>query len=352
MTYAYHEVDPSSAYSILTTGLKCKSRGDKGDDKGIIMTDAYLDERRPDSVRQANVSRDENVYAYVSADGNIYDITNGSLVDIDTFVSTSDQTVLRLNLNSDRCFVSDLNLYDTIKVRIHDTKKANELEALAQQYWAGLTPLSQFDPTMIARPEIMITYDISPDDITSMSPHQIQYLALLRGVNVGGNGLLSMPLLRQVLSDAGLDNVRTYIQSGNILFTSANTDRQDLTRIIHDCIAATFQLDVSIAIFTKDEWQNIIDSAPNWWGTDPEWKHNLLALLPPTTATETVAAIGTLKPDIEAVEAGEGVVYQSVSFKLFGRTTTGKLAAKPIYKKMTIRNYNTATKLLTLLYQE
>lgn len=186
-----------------------------------------------------------------------------------------------------------------------------------------------------------------------MASHpQVNYLALLRGVNVGGNGLISMPSLRQTLTNSGLDNVRTYIQSGNILFTSAIADRNKLSKIIHDCIAANFNLDVALVLFTKDEWQIVIDEAPSWWGTDPEWKHNLIALLPPTSVTETIEAIGVLKPDIEAVQAGNGVVYQSMSFKLFGHTTTGKLAANPIYKKMTIRNYNTATKLLALLNQD
>jgi uncharacterized protein (DUF1697 family) len=176
----------------------------------------------------------------------------------------------------------------------------------------------------------------------------IDYLALLRGVNVGGNGIISMPALREALTKAGFENVRTYIQSGNILFTSASTDREQLTRAIHKCIKSTFGLDVAVVLFTKEEWRRIIRNAPDWWGADIEWKHNLLILLPPTSAAETIDAIGRLKPDIEAVLPGEGVVYQSMSFKLFGRTTTGKLASNHIYKMLTIRNYNTATKLLAL----
>jgi uncharacterized protein (DUF1697 family) len=65
--------------------------------------------------------------------------------------------------------------------------------------------------------------------------------------------------------------------------------------------------------------------------------------------TDVVQAIGSLKPDIEAMAPGQGVLYQSMSRELFGRTTTGKLVSSPIYKQMTIRNYNTVTKLLTLL---
>lgn len=59
--------------------------------------------------------------------------------------------------------------------------------------------------------------------------------------------------------------------------------------------------------------------------------------------------VGELKPDIETIEPGNGVLYQSMSLKMFGRTTTGKLVSNPIYKKITVRNYNTVTKLFSLL---
>jgi uncharacterized protein (DUF1697 family) len=72
-------------------------------------------------------------------------------------------------------------------------------------------------------------------------------------------------------------------------------------------------------------------------------------MLKPYDMQQVVADIGDLKPDIEMLIAGEGVLYQSMSLALFGRTTTGKLATKPIYKRMTVRNYNTSMKLLTLL---
>ncbi len=102
-------------------------------------------------------------------------------------------------------------------------------------------------------------------------------------------------------------------------------------------------------MFSKNKWQSIIDKAPNNWGRDKTWKHNLLALIKPYAMQQVMSDIGELKPDIEMLVPGEGVIYQSISFKMFGRSTSGKLAGKPVYKQMTIRNYNTATKLLPLL---
>ncbi len=72
-------------------------------------------------------------------------------------------------------------------------------------------------------------------------------------------------------------------------------------------------------------------------------------MIKPFNMDEVIAAIGQLKPGIEMIEPGDGVLYQSMSRALFGRTTTGKLASNPIYKRMTVRNYNTSMKLLGLM---
>lgn len=176
-----------------------------------------------------------------------------------------------------------------------------------------------------------------------------EYVALLRGINVGGKSLVSMSALKDVLIQSGFENVKTYIQSGNILFSSNNKNSDELTTKMKQCIATNFQLTVEVVVLTKEDWQMIIESAPAWWGRDKTWKHNLLVLLRPTKVNEVVEAIGELKAGIEAMQPGHGVIYQSMSLKPFGRTTTGKLASSPIYQKMTVRNYNTATKLLSLL---
>ncbi len=175
-----------------------------------------------------------------------------------------------------------------------------------------------------------------------------QYLALLRGVNVGGKAMIKMAVLKESLEKDGFTEVSTYIQSGNVFVDSPDNSTDQVAAKLARSIEQNFGLDVKVAVFTKPEWAKIIDGAPNWWGQDQAWKHNLLILLRPYNMDEVVTAVGVLKPDIEAMEAGEGVLYQSMSLKLFGRTTTGKLASSPIYKQMTIRNFNTATKLLAL----
>lgn len=174
------------------------------------------------------------------------------------------------------------------------------------------------------------------------------YLALLRGVNVGGNSLIKMANLRDTLTKEGFSDVRTYIQSGNVIFKSGTTNTAELAEQIKSYINKDFGMSVDVVVFSKTEWQLIISSAPKWWGDDKTWKHNLLILIRSSDMSEAIEALGNLKPEIESVEPGKGVLYQSMSFEKFGRTSSSKLVLLPVYKKMTIRNFNTATKLLAL----
>jgi uncharacterized protein (DUF1697 family) len=177
----------------------------------------------------------------------------------------------------------------------------------------------------------------------------MNYLALLRGVNVGGKGLLRMSELKGCLEKAGFAEVRTYIQSGNVLFAAPKTETSRLARKMETAIEKTFAMKVGVVVFAEREWQEIVQRAPKSWGANKDWKHNLLALLPGTNAADVMTAVGALKPEIEAVTAGQGVLYQSLSIDSFGRTNSGKLAGHPIYRRITVRNHNTARKLAELL---
>ena len=176
-----------------------------------------------------------------------------------------------------------------------------------------------------------------------------RYVALVHGINVGGNAIVPMAALRDALTKQNLVDVATYIQSGNIIFSSEEKEASKLCLVITAVIQKNFGVDAKVVIFTKEQWEAIISDIPPWWGKDPAWKYNLLAAIVPTSPAEVLEATGELKPDIEQMETGPGVVYQGMSRELFGKTTTGKLASNPIYKNLTIRNYNTTLKIAELL---
>src|SRR6202162_3993518 len=104
------------------------------------------------------------------------------------------------------------------------------------------------------------------------------YLALLRGINVGGTGLIKMDALKEALTASGLSDVRTYIQSGNVIFSSDLDDTDKIVLLIGSSIEKAFKLTVVVSVFTVSEWQHIIASAPAWWGVDKTWKHNLIIM--------------------------------------------------------------------------
>lgn len=173
-------------------------------------------------------------------------------------------------------------------------------------------------------------------------------VVLLRGVNVGGKSRVVMSELKSHLMAAGYEQVLTYINSGNIILQT-DKSADEVSQEVSEIIDSQFAVQCDVVVISRDDYLSIIASAPSWWGHIEGWKHNALLVIPPTTVTEVFEGIGELKDDIEKVHAGLGVLYQSMSFDQFGKTTTGKLANSPIYKRLTIRNYNTVKKLVELL---
>jgi hypothetical protein len=162
----YHEVDPDSLHNILNKGIKCASEGEKTKDKRIQKTDMFLDTHRPDSMVRAGVSRSNNLYGYPSMDNRIVDITNGEALTLSKFLNKNHRTLVKLQVEPSRCFVSDLDLYDTIKRALELDEQDSTREHLAEQYWHKLVPLNEFETGSIKRPEVVITYDIEPADIS------------------------------------------------------------------------------------------------------------------------------------------------------------------------------------------
>ncbi len=164
-----HEVAPQSVPSILSSGVKCMPRGEKGDDPSIAATDHLLDSYRPPYLVEQGVKREGNIYGYLVQDTDVVDITDGSFIPIDEFIRRSERAVLQLRINSSRCYVSNLDLFDRLMTAIQNNAAADELKVMAQHYWQSLVTLSDYQPGSIGRPEVMIPYDIPPDAIKQLS---------------------------------------------------------------------------------------------------------------------------------------------------------------------------------------
>jgi uncharacterized protein (DUF1697 family) len=157
--------------------------------------------------------------------------------------------------------------------------------------------------------------------------------------------------LKSCLESAGYSNVKTYIQSGNVIFESDERNVEKLTNEIEELLSKEFNYESKVVIRTHEQVKKIIENAPKWWGESKDFRHNLLFIKEPMTAVEALKQSGEPKGKIEFAKAGEGVIYVSASIQDITRSNFVRLPSKPIYKQMTIRNYNTSVKLLELMGQ-
>ena len=176
-----------------------------------------------------------------------------------------------------------------------------------------------------------------------------RYLALLRGINVGGNNIIAKDDLRRCFEDLGCTNVRTYIQSGNIVFRAPEGETGQLTERVESGLSERFSYAARAVVLPYTAYRALLNSAPPAWGEDPAYRHNALFTLAGTTPAQVLASIPPVKEELETVAAGPGVVFWSAEKKRVTRSAFVKLPAHPIYRQVTIRNHNTVRRLAILL---
>lgn len=181
-----------------------------------------------------------------------------------------------------------------------------------------------------------------------MTKANARYLALLRGINVGGKNVIAKDDLRTCFEDLGLTNVRTYIQSGNVLFVSEKVKGKDLTAVVETGLSNRFSYDAQAVVLSYRKYKSAVLAAPEAWGHNDAEKHNALFVLGNRNPKKILAKLTPPKPDIESIATGPGVLYWSVSKQQQTKTTYMKLAKEPVYQQLTIRNHNTVFKLLEL----
>lgn len=161
----YHEVTHDALARIRQEGIKRASRGIKGKDKSIIHTDNFLDKHCPPYLHEISVSRNNNIYGYIGTKSSLIDIQDGSLISLSKKKEQNDQVLLRLDIDTQGCWVSDLDMYDKVKDAIVKKQPNEKILQLCHRYWNALQPLKNYKKN-IKRPEVMITYDIPASCIT------------------------------------------------------------------------------------------------------------------------------------------------------------------------------------------
>ena len=174
------------------------------------------------------------------------------------------------------------------------------------------------------------------------------YVALLRGINVGGNNKVDMKELKKVFEGAGMSSVKTYINSGNIIFADNFHRTEELPAILEAAILAHFSLSIKVLVYSFDDFGQIAANIPDNWTNDQGMKSDVWFLWPEADDAEVLEQL-TIKPEIDRVKYVPGAVLWSVDKAFVTKSGMQKVIGTKLYKLVTIRNVNTIRKLLGLM---
>jgi uncharacterized protein (DUF1697 family) len=176
----------------------------------------------------------------------------------------------------------------------------------------------------------------------------MRYVALLRGINVGGRNIVAMADLRAAFEAAGLSSVSTYIQSGNVLFSS-DAPRASLERELEPMLERRFGVPLVVVLRSHAQLRNVVEKAPKGFGEQPDAYHSDVVFLKQPLTSRQAMRVVRLREGVDQAWPGTGVVYFA---RLSSRRTESRMSSivgTGEYRLMTIRSWSTTTKLLRLL---
>jgi uncharacterized protein (DUF1697 family) len=171
------------------------------------------------------------------------------------------------------------------------------------------------------------------------------YIALLRGINVGGHNIIKMADLKQLLGTMGLNNVQTYIQSGNIVFES-DLESDELSQRIELQINDTFGCSVPVILRTSKEWKQLIENCPYPVESLVEGESIHLALLSDMPSQEALNKLQKFQNDVDQYDVQDKDIYLFLRQNF--RDSKLPLQLQKLGVSATIRNWKTTMKLAAM----
>ena len=178
------------------------------------------------------------------------------------------------------------------------------------------------------------------------------YLALLRGINVSGKKIIKMEDLRRLMEASGYTDVKTYIQSGNIVFGSNIKSKSVIAKAIEEIIEKNYGFDVSVFVINRNNLEKAIDDNPYVDGREEEpagFKKLYVTFLSDVPSAENFEKLQQAPIGDDLIEVKEDILY----FKLESKASDSKLSNNLIESKLkvraTTRNWNTTLKLLSMM---
>jgi hypothetical protein len=182
----------------------------------------------------------------------------------------------------------------------------------------------------------------------------MEYVALLRGINVGGNNKVVMSELREQIAAEGFTNVRSYINSGNLLFEAgADAPREDVTQAVEDLLARRYDFPIRLALLTAQDYVAELRNLPDWWHGEVA-RRDALFYTRGLDRSHVRERIEAMELGDEAVHFGEHAVFWGkFDEKSFLKTAYHKrLLREDFYRQVTIRSGSTVEKIAAMLSQD
>lgn len=176
------------------------------------------------------------------------------------------------------------------------------------------------------------------------------YLALLRGVNVGGKNKVEMSRLKTAFEGQGLTRVRTYINSGNVIFADNRRRPARLTTLLEETIAHEFGFPVQVLVRDIEVMRKTAKAIPPSWRDDSTMRCYVMFLWKEVDDPAVLDGLA-IKEDIDDVKYVPGAIIWRVDRDVLTRSGMTKLTSDALYRSMTIRSANTVRKLVDLMAQ-
>ncbi|NTU72071.1 MAG: DUF1697 domain-containing protein [Coriobacteriia bacterium] len=174
------------------------------------------------------------------------------------------------------------------------------------------------------------------------------HVALLRGVNVGGNRKVEMKRLKTVCEALGLTDVRTYINSGNVVFRSGSTPPAPLVATLEAAILEEFGFPVKVIVRDAQTICSLVHELPATWVNDSTMKCDVMFLDDEVDDPGILDRL-IIKPVIDDVKYADGAVLWRVDRPNVTRSGMLKLIGTELYSHMTVRNCNTVRKVHVIM---
>ena len=175
----------------------------------------------------------------------------------------------------------------------------------------------------------------------------MRYVALLRGINIGGNRKVEMKRLKTLFESLGYENVSTYINSGNALFESSKR-QNEVEQTIQKNLEKEFGFEIPSLVKTENEMKTISDAIPKTWKNNAEQKSDVAYLFKKIDTKEIVNEL-PMKKEFINIRYVKGAIIWNVKKSEYNKSNLSKITGHKAYRYMTLRNVNTARYLARLV---